>query len=126
MNNLNKLCLVTNRLFAVSTRLKSNVQSIQFTETHNMLRDTCRDFAERELAPAAAKIDKNHAFPTELVKQMGELGLMGIETPESLNGTGLDYLSYAIAMEEISRGCASSGVIMSAHNVKSLNNFQIE
>ena len=47
---------------------------------------------------------------------MGELGLMGIAVPESLGGAGLDYLAYAIAMEEISRGCASAGVIMSAHN----------
>lgn len=47
---------------------------------------------------------------------MGELGLMGIVVPESLGGAGLDYLAYAIAMEEISRGCASAGVIMSAHN----------
>ena len=85
-----------------------------------MLKDTCRDFADRELAPAAAQIDKTHIFPTDLIKQMGELGLMAIETPEYLDGTGLDYFSYAIAMEEISRGCASSGVIMSAHNVREI------
>jgi len=47
---------------------------------------------------------------------MGQLGLMGLNVPESLGGTGMDYLAYAIAMEEISRGCASAGVIMSAHN----------
>jgi len=82
-----------------------------------MLRDTCREFSQKELVPAAAKIDKSHEYPSEIIKKMGELGLMGIETPENLNGTGLDYLAYAIAMEEISRGCASSGVIMSAHNV---------
>lgn len=50
------------------------------------------------------------------ILQMGQLGLMGLNVPESLGGTGMDYLAYAIAMEEISRGCASAGVIMSAHN----------
>ncbi|XP_025161326.1 short-chain specific acyl-CoA dehydrogenase, mitochondrial isoform X2 [Harpegnathos saltator] len=74
------------------------------------------DFAEGELKPIAAEIDKKHRFPKEQIKKMGELGLMGICIPEALGGTGLDYLAYAIAMEEISRGCASTGVIMSVHN----------
>jgi len=81
-----------------------------------MLRKTCRDFAEAELAPNAAKFDKEHLFPRDQILQMGQLGLMGLNVPESLGGTGMDYLAYAIAMEEISRGCASAGVIMSAHN----------
>ncbi|ODN05497.1 Short-chain specific acyl-CoA dehydrogenase, mitochondrial [Orchesella cincta] len=85
-------------------------------ESHEMLRTTCRDFAEGELKPIAAKLDKEHLFPKEQVKKMGELGLMSITIKEELGGAGLDYLAYAIAMEEISRGCASSGVIMSAHN----------
>lgn len=85
-------------------------------ETHEMLRKTCRDFAEAELKPNAAKFDKQHLYPQEQVLKMGELGLMGIVVPESLGGAGLDYLAYAIAMEEISRGCASAGVVMSAHN----------
>ena len=55
-------------------------------------------------------------FPGEQIKKMGELGLMGINVDEELGGAGLDVLAYAIAMEEISRGCASTGVIMSAHN----------
>lgn len=75
-----------------------------------------RDFAENELKPVAAKCDKEHLFPTEQIKKMGELGLMGLAAPESLGGAGLDYLAYAIAMEEISRGCASAGVIMSVQN----------
>lgn len=86
------------------------------SETHEMLRKTCRDFAEAELAPNAAKFDKEHLFPRDQILQMGQLGLMGLNVPESLGGTGMDYLAYAIAMEEISRGCASAGVIMSAHN----------
>lgn len=72
-------------------------------ETHQMLQKTCREFAEGELKPIAAKIDKEHLYPKEQVKKMGELGLMAVSCPEELGGTGLDYLAYAIAMEEISR-----------------------
>lgn len=85
-------------------------------ETHQMLQKTCRDFAEAELKPNAAKFDKEHLFPAEQIKKMGELGLMAVEVPEEYGGTGLDSLAYAIAMEEISRGCASTGVIMSVNN----------
>lgn len=85
-------------------------------ETHQMLQKTCRDFAEGELKPLAAKIDREHFYPAEQIKTMGELGLMAIAIPESLGGTGLDYLAYSIALEEISRCCASAGVIMSVNN----------
>ncbi|CAH3019382.1 unnamed protein product [Porites evermanni] len=85
-------------------------------ETHEMLRQTCRDFADKELAPIAASLDKEHKFPLEQVKKLGELGLLSMEVPESLGGSGLDYLAYAIATEEISRGCASTGCIMSVNN----------
>ncbi|CAH2051870.1 unnamed protein product, partial [Iphiclides podalirius] len=86
------------------------------SDTYQMLYKTCRDFAEGELKPHAAKYDKNHEYPTEAIKKMGDLGLMAIATPEELGGAGLDYLAYAIALEEISRGCASAGVIMSVNN----------
>ncbi|KRT86407.1 hypothetical protein AMK59_1256, partial [Oryctes borbonicus] len=85
-------------------------------ETHQLLQKTCRDFAEGELKPIAAKIDREHLYPKEQIKKMGELGLMAVAVPEELGGTGLDYVAYAIAMEEISRGCASCGVIMSVNN----------
>ncbi|XP_046682339.1 short-chain specific acyl-CoA dehydrogenase, mitochondrial isoform X1 [Homalodisca vitripennis] len=85
-------------------------------ETHQMLQKTCRDFAEAELKPHAAKFDKEHLYPKDQIKKMGELGLMAVDVPEEFGGTGLDYLAYAIAMEEISRGCASAGVIMSVNN----------
>ncbi|XP_071480051.1 short-chain specific acyl-CoA dehydrogenase, mitochondrial-like [Diadema antillarum] len=85
-------------------------------EEHEMLRKTCRDYADRELAPNAAEWDKNHIYPAEQVKGLGELGLLGVSVPEKYGGTGLDYLAYAIAMEEISRGCASTGCIMSVNN----------
>ena len=97
----------------------SGLGSATFTElpeTHQMLKDTCRQFAESELWPIAGKIDKSGQFPAEQIGKMGELGLMGIDIPEELGGAGLDALAYAVALEEISRGCASSGVIMSAHN----------
>ena len=85
-------------------------------EEQQMLRDTCRQFAENELKPKAAEYDKSHDFPWEHVKKLSEMGIMGIVYPEEYNGAGMDYVSYAIAVEEISRGCASTGVIVSAHN----------
>lgn len=85
-------------------------------ETHQMLKDTCRQFAEAELWPVAGPIDRSGEFPEATVKKMGELGLMGIDQAEELGGSGLDALAYAVSLTEISRGCASHGVIMSAHN----------
>lgn len=81
-----------------------------------MLQKTCRDFADNELVPNAQKFDREHKYPGEQIQKMGELGLMAVSVAEELVGTGLDYLAYAIAMEEISRGCASAGVIMSVNN----------
>jgi butyryl-CoA dehydrogenase len=86
------------------------------TETQQMLRDTCREFAARELVPNARRWDEEHRFPVEAVKKLGELGLMGVAVPEEWGGAGADNVSYALAMEEISRGCASTGVIMSVNN----------
>ena len=87
-----------------------------FGEEHAAISEMCRNFAENELAPIAAEVDKKHMFPAEQVRKMGDLGLMGMLSDEQWGGAGLDYLSYAIAMEEISRGCASAGVIMSVNN----------
>ena len=64
----------------------------------------------------AGELDREHRFPAEQVAKMGELGLMGIAVPEEYGGAGMDALAYALAMEEISRGCASSGVVMSVNN----------
>ncbi|KAM6155748.1 short-chain specific acyl-CoA dehydrogenase, mitochondrial [Rhynchocyon petersi] len=97
-------------------QLHTIYQSVELPETHQMLRQTCRDFAEKELVPIAAQLDREHRFPAAQVKQMGKLGLLAIDVPEELGGAGLDYLAYSIAMEEISRGCASTGVIMSVNN----------
>ncbi|CAB4061450.1 ACADS [Lepeophtheirus salmonis] len=95
---------------------RHNSSYMNFNDTQRMLMDTCRAFAESELMPKAKLIDKEHRYPEECVKAMGELGLMAINTPEEYGGSGLGAMEYAIAMEEISRGCASNGVILSAHN----------
>ncbi|WAR02256.1 ACADS-like protein [Mya arenaria] len=84
------------------------------SETHQMLRQTCRDFADKELKPIAGQIDKDCTYPKKQVKMLGELGLLCVDIAEEDGGTGLDYLAYAIAMEEISRGCATAGVITSS------------
>ena len=86
------------------------------TEEQEMLRDAVRDFADERVAPLADSIDKEHRYPAELVQEMAEMGLLGVCVPEEYGGAGLDALSYAIAMEELSRGCASTGVIMSVNN----------
>lgn len=88
----------------------------KLTDEQQMLKEMCRSFADNELKPKAEHYDRTHEFPWEHVKKMGEMGLMGVVYPEKYNGAGMDYLSYAIAVEELSRGCASTGVICSAHN----------
>lgn len=87
-----------------------------FTEEHETLRAMVREFAQRHVKPIAAEIDKAHRYPKELVQQMAEMGLMGIEVEEEWDGAALDPVSYVIAMEEISTACASTGVIMSVNN----------
>lgn len=86
------------------------------TEEQQMVKDMCRKFAENELMPKAAEYDKTHEFPWEHVKKLGGMGMLGVVYPEKYNGAGMDYISYAVAVEELSRGCASTGVIVSAHN----------
>jgi len=86
------------------------------TEEQLMVRNMCREFAENELREQAVEIDKSHRFPLETTRKLGELGIMGVVYDDKYGGAGMDYVSYAIAVEEISRVCASSGVIVSAHN----------
>jgi butyryl-CoA dehydrogenase len=88
----------------------------QLSEEQRQVRDLCREFADRELRPHARRWDAEHVFPREAVKQLGELGLMGVAVPPEWGGAGMDALAYAVAMEEISRGCAGTGVIMSVNN----------
>jgi butyryl-CoA dehydrogenase len=86
------------------------------TSEQELIRKTARAFAEREIVPFAAKWDKESRFPAEVVAKLAELGFMGMFVPESWGGAGLDVLSYIVALEEISRGDASCGVIMSVNN----------
>ena len=86
------------------------------SEEHKMIRDAARDFAQNVLKPGVIERDTKMEHPTEFVKQMGELGFMGLMTSEEYGGAGMDTLAYALAIEEISKIDASSSVIMSAHN----------
>ena len=90
--------------------------NIQLSEEQRQVRDLCRQFANSELKPNARKWDVDHQYPADAVKKLAELGLMGVAIPAELGGAGMDNVSYAVAAEEISRGCAGTGVIMSVNN----------
>ncbi len=87
----------------------------QTTEAHEVLRAKVREFAETEVKPIAFMLDQNSEFPTEAIDKFGKMGLMGIPYPKEYGGAGLDVLSYAIAVEELSRVDGGTGVILSAH-----------
>ena len=87
----------------------------QTTEAHEALREKIRAFAEAEVKPNAILMDQESKFPTEAVKKLGEMGLMGIPYPKEYGGAGMDVMSYAIAVEELSRVDGGTGVILSAH-----------
>ncbi|HDR7604405.1 acyl-CoA dehydrogenase AcdA [Bacillus mycoides] len=87
----------------------------KLSEEHEMIRKMVRDFARNEVAPTAAERDEEERFDLALFDQMAELGLTGIPWPEEYGGIGSDYLAYVIAVEELSRVCASTGVTLSAH-----------
>jgi len=82
---------------------------------HELIRKTVRDFAEAKVAPVAEELDREHRFPYELVTEMAELGLMGMPIPEEYGGGGTDTLSYAIAVEELTRIDSSVAITMAAH-----------
>ncbi|MBX3181078.1 MAG: acyl-CoA dehydrogenase family protein [Polyangiaceae bacterium] len=88
----------------------------QLTEDQALLKQTARELAEREIAPKAAELDRQARWPSEVVSQLAELGFLGVAVPSEHGGAGLDHVSYVLAMEEISRACASCGVIMSVNN----------
>jgi len=90
--------------------------SFELGEEQQAVRDMVREFAESEIRPIAAEIDETHEFPHENVKKMAELGLLGMIVPEAYGGAGMDYLSYVIAVEELSRVCATHGLIASVNN----------
>src|SRR3954447_26699329 len=88
----------------------------ELTDEQKLVQKTAADFAKNEVLPKAAEIDRNHRHPKELVARMAELGLLGVAIPEEYGGSGFDTVAYVLAMEEISRACASTGVIMSVNN----------
>ena len=88
----------------------------ELTEEQRMIQDMCRRFAQNEIKPVAAHLDETKEHPRELCNKMGELGLMGIAIPEEYGGAGMDYICYMLAVIEVSKACASTGVIMSVNN----------
>jgi butyryl-CoA dehydrogenase len=89
---------------------------LELTEEQQLLQKSVRDFAEAEVRPLAKEIDETGHFPMETFKKAAELGLTGVAVPETYGGAGMDHVSYAIVVEEISRVCASTGVILSVQN----------
>ncbi len=87
----------------------------ELTNDQKLIRDTVRDFAEQEIAPKAAEIDAQSMFPEDIIKKMAALGLMGLPMPEEYGGSGADYTSYCLALEETTRACASTGITYEAH-----------
>ncbi|MDZ7643668.1 MAG: acyl-CoA dehydrogenase family protein [Woeseiaceae bacterium] len=88
----------------------------KLSEEQEMIRSAAREFAQNEIAPIAAKFDQSGEFPTDTIRQAGELGFMGVELPEEYGGSGLDSISFVLVIEEISAACAAHGVIVSVNN----------
>ncbi|WP_066176079.1 acyl-CoA dehydrogenase [Bacillus marinisedimentorum] len=88
---------------------------LRFTEEQEMMRKMVRDFAQKEIAPFVERMEEHDEFPREIVKKMGELGLMGIPIPEKYGGSEMDFTSYIIAINELSKVSATVGVILSVH-----------
>jgi butyryl-CoA dehydrogenase len=89
---------------------------LELSDEQKLVQKTAADFAKSEVLPKAAEIDRAHRHPKELVARMAELGFLGIAVPEQYGGAGMDTIAYVLALEEISRACASTGVIMSVNN----------
>ena len=89
--------------------------NFELTKTQELFRQMIREFADREVKPIAAEIDEQERFPEETVRKMGPLGIMGIPVPKEYGGAGGDNIMYSIAVEELSRVCGTTGVVVSAH-----------
>ncbi|MCB8817415.1 acyl-CoA dehydrogenase [Desulfosporosinus shakirovi] len=87
----------------------------QFNDDQLMMQKMVRDFVQEEIVPLAMITDETHEYPLKTIRKMGELGLMGIPIPEEYGGSGSDFLSYILAIEEIAKGCASTAVILAVH-----------
>jgi len=90
--------------------------SYQLNEEQMMIQAMVKDLAREAILPTAAERDKTKEFPKDIIKQMGELGLMGMSVPNEYNGAGVDTISYSLALQEIGYACASTAIIMSVHN----------
>jgi alkylation response protein AidB-like acyl-CoA dehydrogenase len=101
---------------ALNPHRKSLWSDVFLNEDHKVLARAARDFVRRELEPVAEKIDREHLFPKEIVRQMAQMGFMGMMAPPDFGGSGLDCMSYITVLEEIAVGCASTAVIMSVNN----------
>lgn len=86
------------------------------TEEQKMARDMARKFADKELKPIADRLDREHTHSPEVLKALGEMGVMGVAVPDEYGGGGMDYVSYAMIVAEISRACGGTGTIVAAHN----------
>lgn len=93
-----------------------NPMKLELNDQQKMIQKMVREFAEKEIAPIAAELDEKAEFPSKILEKMAKLGLLGIIIPTEYGGAGLDVVSYATVVEEISRKCASTGVITSVHN----------
>jgi butyryl-CoA dehydrogenase len=93
-----------------------DLMDFKLKQEHELIRKMVREFAEKNMKPIAAECDEKSEFPTETVKMIGELGLMGMDIPQKYGGGGTDTISYVIAIEELSRICAATGVIVSVNN----------
>ncbi len=98
--------------------------NFDLTDDQKLIKDMVRDFAEKELKEKAVEIDKSREFPWDNLKKMAKLGLLGMIVPEEFGGGGMDFISLAVAVEEISRVCATTGVIVAVNN--SLTAYPIE
>ena len=87
----------------------------ELNDEQRLIRDMVRDFAQNEIAPIAAEMDKTETFPWPVIRKMGELGLLGLPIPEKYGGAGADTVSYAVAVEEVSRASGSVGITLAAH-----------
>ncbi|MEE0698098.1 MAG: acyl-CoA dehydrogenase [Oscillospiraceae bacterium] len=87
----------------------------KLSDEHVQLQQTFRDFAENEVKPLAKELDETERFPLETIAKMAEMGMMGLPVPEELGGSGIDQLGYILAVEELSKVCATTGIILSAH-----------